>query len=214
MTSSIVSHRTYFLLHITLKNQIFPSRETDDDECDSLVAGVTGPEDTVITGHGDGEPVYDYHEENGNDNKEPTACQLPDEDQQAFDPSSWTKGNVHCQQPLYDGARFSLLAFVFMIYELKTKYKSTFPDNLLLDILQIFHKILPPGNKVPIRTSSRAKPSVTKFYDIVESFSPVEKEVIHVCKNGCVCYIGDNLKDKVSCPTCDMDRYKPCSRAT
>lgn len=129
-----------------------------------------------------------------------------------FSPSgmNWIDGNYYAQEPLYQGADHSILAFVLLLFELKTRYKTNFPDVLLLDILKTFNKVLPANNNVPLRTSRGASPSVTLFYIIVESFSKVEKQAIDICMNGCVAYVNE-FESKIYCPKCNLPRYKSCT---
>jgi hypothetical protein len=126
-----------------------------------------------------------------------------------FDPLMWATGNYYANEPLFTGAQYSVLAFVFMLFELKTKFKSSFPDTLLLELLLIFRKILPTGNKVPVQKSARSQPSVVLFYDIAESFSVVKKDEIDICKNGCVAFINE-YGLRLACPTCGTKRFKSC----
>jgi hypothetical protein len=135
-----------------------------------------------------------------------------EEEEGTFSPSGvdWIDGNYYAQEPLYQGADHSILAFVLLLFELKTRYKTNFPDVLLLDILKTFHKILPANNNVPLRTAQGASPSVNLFYKIVESFSKVEKQTIDICMNGCVAYVNE-FEGKTFCPKCNLQRYKRCT---
>jgi len=72
-------------------------------------------------------------------------------------------------------------------------------EFMTLQFVHIIADMLSKENKVPANT-----------YYAKKLISPVTigVEKIHVCRNHCILYRGDDYKDLKSCPNCDASRYK------
>lgn len=67
------------------------------------------------------------------------------------DPTSQKReGMDDSNTPLYSGCPISIGAFVFLVCELKMRFRKSLTDSLLLAVLVLFHKVLPAGNLLPI----------------------------------------------------------------
>jgi predicted nucleic acid-binding Zn-ribbon protein len=68
----------------------------------------------------------------------------------------------------------------------------------------IIARMLPKENKVPANTYYAKK---------LISLLTMGVEKIHVCRNHCILYRGDDHKDLESCPKCGASRYKKKKKA-
>jgi hypothetical protein len=100
------------------------------------------------------------------------------------------------EEPLYDESKgytkeFTMLRFMLKLLMLKARYGLS---NVGFDVfLSIITVMLPKKNKVPTNT-----------YYANKLISPLTMDVekIHMCRNRCILYLGDDNKDLQSCPKC------------
>jgi hypothetical protein len=100
------------------------------------------------------------------------------------------------ETPLYPRSSDNRLSFTTEL--LQFKVASGWSDKSFTDLLNFLADKLPKGNMVP-RSTTKAK----------KILCPIELkyEKIHVCPNDCIIYWGKH-KNNISCPTCDISRYK------
>jgi hypothetical protein len=106
------------------------------------------------------------------------------------------------EEPLYDESKgctieFTTLWSVLKLLMLKARYGLS--DTGFDAFLNIIADMLPKENKMPANT-----------YYAKKLISPLAMDVekIHVCRNHCILYRGDDYKDMESCPKCNASRYK------
>jgi hypothetical protein len=106
------------------------------------------------------------------------------------------------KETLYDESKgcteeFTTLRSMLKLLMLKARYGLS---NAGLDaFLSIIAYMFPKENKVPANTYYAMK---------LISLLAMVMEKIHVCRNHCILYRGDDYKDLESCPKCNACRYK------
>jgi hypothetical protein len=106
------------------------------------------------------------------------------------------------EEPLYDESKgctkeFTMLWSMLKLLMLKARYGLS--DAGFDAFLSIIAYMLPKESKVPANT-----------YYAKKLISPLTMgvEKIHICRNHCILYRGDDYKDLESCPKCSASRYK------
>jgi hypothetical protein len=99
-------------------------------------------------------------------------------------------------KPFYDGCavRYMRLFAMVKFFQLKTSNK--WSDGSFKDLLTLLKDMLPQGNSVP-ETAYKAKQKICPL--------GLEVEKIHVCKNDCILYLGEENEDLAKFPICGLD---------
>lgn len=108
------------------------------------------------------------------------------------------------ETPLYEGCtKITKLSAIVTLFNLKAKGGWT--DTSFTNLLKALGEMLPEGNLMP--SSMHAVRRTLSIYGM-------KYEKIHACPNDCILYRGDENKNRTTCPTCGVSRYKENKNGT
>lgn len=114
------------------------------------------------------------------------------------DPKEFEKLLNDAEKPLYEGcSKYTKLSMVVKLYNLKAK--GGWSDKSFSELLRLFRDGLPEDNLLPSSMGNVKK---------MLSVYGMKYEKIHACPNDCILYRGDANKDRTTCPTCGVSRFK------
>jgi hypothetical protein len=98
----------------------------------------------------------------------------------------------------YDGCAVQYMILFVMVKLFQLKASNRWSDGSFKNLLTLLKGILPQGNSVP-----------EIVYEAKQIIYPLGLEVkkIHVCKNDCILYRGEEYEDLEKCTTYELDRF-------
>jgi hypothetical protein len=98
----------------------------------------------------------------------------------------------------YDGCAVQYTRLFVMVKLFQLKTSNRWSDGSFKDLLTLLKDMLPQGNSVP-----------ETVYEAKQIICPLDLEVekIHMCKNDCMLYRGEEYEDFEKCPICGLYRF-------
>jgi hypothetical protein len=122
-----------------------------------------------------------------------------DDDQHSNDELvKYKKMTEDSNKPFYDGCAVRYMRLFVMVKLFQLKVSNEWSDGSFKDLLTLLKYMLPQGNSIP-ETVYEAKQIICLL--------GLEVKKIHVCKNDCILYRGEECEDLEKCPICGLGQF-------